>query len=96
MIRTNGTTISRTVRRPGFFYVGHCRGAALTTRTGYRKMVRTDCVRSGGQWPPCRLATCVVLILWRKAFRFVIARALRARGNLAVPGWMTGRFRRIR
>ena len=53
------------------------------------KMVCTDCVCSGAQRAPCRLAMIAARILWRNAPKFVIARALCARGNLAEHGWIT-------
>ena len=42
------------------------------------KTVCTDCVCSGAQRAPCRLAACAAWILWREASSFVIARRPKA------------------
>ena len=57
------------------------------------KMVYTNCVCSGAQWAPCALTNHAAQIHWHETSEFVIARPRRGRGNLAVPGWITGRPR---
>ena len=44
----------------------------------------TDCICSGAQRAPCRLAACAAWILWREASRFVIAR--RPKADVAISG----------
>ena len=60
------------------------------------KMVYTNCVCSGAQWAPCALTNHAAQIHWHETSEFVIARPRRGRGNLAVPGRITGRPRRKR
>ena len=60
------------------------------------KMVYTNCICSGVQRAPCALTNHAAQIHWHETSEFVIARPRRGRGNLAVPGWITGRPRRKR
>ena len=60
------------------------------------KMVYTNCICSGVQRAPCALTNHAAQIHWHETSEFVIARPRRGRGNLAVPGRITGRPRRKR
>ena len=60
------------------------------------KMVYTNCVCSGAQGAPCARTNHAAQIHWHETSEFVIARPRRGRGNLAVPGRITGRPRRKR
>ena len=67
-------------------------GRHLQPAQGIDKNAQTNCVCSGAQRAPCALANLAAQIHWRNALKFVIARPRRGRGNLAVPGWITGKL----